>query len=86
VIGASEFESRAEEATNVLQSFDERDDLDAPVSTRLETPSAKTAFYPCCEDEEPWIDVVRSVAATYADTEAIEDDIGVIEGEIDDSM
>jgi uncharacterized protein YhaN len=69
------FKNEAERVSDLEEAFDEREQFETQVTTRLDTPSAQEVFEPLRDDDEPWIDVVREAVAEYADTDAIADDI-----------
>ncbi|UHQ99213.1 AAA family ATPase (plasmid) [Natrinema zhouii] len=69
------FNDEAERINELEDTVEERDQVETQVITRLENESARDAFEPLREDDEPWIDVVRNAATKYADTDAIADEI-----------
>ena len=69
------FNDEAEWISELQETVEERDRIETQVTSRLENESAREAFEPLQEDDEPWIDVVRNVATEYADTDAIADEI-----------
>lgn len=69
------FTDEAERVSDIEEVFDEQAKYETQISARFETSSTREGFEPLREDEAPWLDVVRSAAAEYADTEAIEDEI-----------
>ncbi|WP_248516295.1 AAA family ATPase [Salinarchaeum laminariae] len=77
------FKAEAERVSEVEAAESDRDSFTTQIKSRFDGPSAREAFEPFREADEPWIDVVRSAAEEYADTDAIGDDIRELQGEID---
>lgn len=70
-----EFYDEVERVSEIEDRVDRRNQLDTQISTRLENPSAREAFEPLREDNEPWADVVWNAATEFADTDAVADEI-----------
>lgn len=69
------FNDEAERINELEDTVEKRGQVETQVTTRLENESARDAFEPLREDDEPWIDVVHNTATNYADTDAIADEI-----------
>jgi len=78
------FKDEAERVGDLEDAFEEYEQLQTQVTTRLDTPSAREVFEPLRDDDEPWIDIVQEAAAEYADTDAIADDIREQNSQIDE--
>ncbi|QGN07922.1 hypothetical protein Hrd1104_11880 [Halorhabdus sp. CBA1104] len=78
------FKDEAERVGHLEDAFEEYEQLQTQVTTRLDTPSAREVFEPLRDGDEPWIDVVQEAAAEYADTDAIADDIREQNSQIDE--
>lgn len=69
------FDDEADRVSELEDAVAERDRVETQVTTRLDNESAREAFEPLREGDEPWIDVVRTAVTEYADTDAIADEI-----------
>jgi len=78
------FKDEAERVGDLEDAFEDYEQLEAQVTTRLDTPSAQEVFEPLRDDDEPWIDVIQEAAAEYVDTDAIADDIREQNSQIDE--
>lgn len=69
------FNEEETRVTDLQETMGKRERVETQVTSRLENESAREAFEPLREDDEPWIEVIHNVATEYADTEAIADEI-----------
>ena len=78
------FRDHADEASEIVEAAEEREQLESQVASRLGSPSAEKAFAPVREDDEPLTEVAEREAAEFADVEAIQDEIRDAQAEIED--
>ena len=79
-----EFRDRARRASEIVAVADEREQLESQVASRLDSPSAATAFAPVREDGESLAGAAAREAAAFADVEAIADEIRDAQAEIEE--
>ncbi len=78
------FRARADNASEIVDAAEEREQLESQVASRLDSPSAEKAFAPVREDDEPLVEVADRETAEFADVEAIQDEIRDAHAEIED--
>lgn len=67
-----QFAETAADAEEITDANTEHETLVSRVESRFENPSTREVFEPVRENDEPWLDVVRSAADEYADVSAID--------------
>jgi len=78
------FRNQADNASEIVDAAEEREQQKSQVVNRLDSPSAETAFAPVWEDDEPLVELAERETAAFADVEAIQDEIRDTQAEIED--
>jgi len=77
------FSERADTAATVSEAADEREALITQIESRFESPATEAVFESMREEDESWVDVVRTATAEYADSSEIDGDIRSVENDIE---